>query len=443
MKKVLIVLLVLLGFVACNTPSQKEKEYYFTKDITSLTLYYSRFDFNGDSRFRFMDDTPEDLFINGDLAKYRIESQDTLSVFQNLLHQSILIEQDSDITCDTDVAALVEYVDGTTDTLSIPISLSRGFILGMKRFDNRAFIDSVLHALAFRDSLWKEVLERTYWKGDYKYYKFPVYDEDKYIPNYGMFANTEAETLARYMCQENIDSIVSIVKRNPSIMYARDAEYRRLPIALHCILFQQDTILKTLLDLGFDPNFYFPRENEDPKIVRNLLSYANMTPLMVACVNSYYNKCGKLLVQYGANVNFQLPDYGTDYCPLSTAISGENYEMAKFLIEHGADVNSFHIIFYADDMYHLDENTEFKEEREYPIDMARNRDYLKMIYLLLTHGANIDTPYSRRVGDFHSYIESLNPDEFSSTSQRYLQKIKSYLKELDSAKKDNTETDEH
>jgi len=226
-------------------------------------------------------------------------------------------------------------------------------------------------------------------------------------------------------------------------MYARDAEYRRLPIALHCILFQQDTILKTLLDLGFDPNFYFPREKEDPKIVRNLLSYANMTPLMVACENSYYNKCGKLLVQYGANVNMQFPNDGLSYCPLSSAISGKNYEMAKFLIEHGADVNSFRIIFYADDLYHLDENTEFKEEREYPIDIARKRNYLKMIYLLLTHGANIDTPYSRRVGDLHSYIESLNPEEFSSTSQRYLQKIKSYLKELDSAKKDNTETDEH
>lgn len=314
MKKVLIVLLVLLGFVACNTPSQREQEYYFTKDIASLTLYYSRFDFNGDSRFRFMDDTPEDLFINGDLAMYRIESQDTLSVFQELLHQSILIEQDSDMTCDTDVAALVEYVDGTTDTLSIPTSLSRGFILGMKRFDNRAFIDSVLHALAFRNSLWKEFLEQTYWKGDYKYYKFPVYDEDKYIPNYGMFANTEAETLARYMCQENIDSIVSIVKRNPSIMYTRDSK-NRVPLVLHCILFQQDTVLKALLDLGFDPNCYIPREEEEPKIASNCFSGRDVNPFIDACENSYYNKCGKLLVQYGANVNMQFPDDGlTQVC---------------------------------------------------------------------------------------------------------------------------------
>ncbi|MCR5394358.1 MAG: hypothetical protein K6E86_03085 [Bacteroidales bacterium] len=442
MKKVLIVLLVLLGFVACNTPSQREQEYYFTKDIASLTLYCDSFDLKGYFSLCFMDDVPEDLLRQKYLAKYRIESQDTLSVFQKLLHQSILIEQDSDMTCDTDVAALVEYVDGTTDTLSIPISLSRGFILGMKRFDNRAFIDSVLHALAFRDSLWKEVLERTYWKGDYKYYKFPAYDEDKYIPNYGMFANTKAETLARYMCQENIDSIVSIVKRNPSIMYARDAK-ERVPLVLHCILFQQDTVLKTLLDLGFDPNRFIPREEDELKIASNCFAGSDVNPFIDACENSYYNKCGKLLVQYGANVNMQFPNDGLSYCPLSSAISGKNYEMAKFLIEHGADVNSFRIIFYADDMYHLDENTEFKEEREYPIDMARKRNYLKMIYLLLTHGANIDTPYSRRVGDLHSYIESLNPDEFSSTSQRYLQKIKSYLKELDSAKKDNTETDEH
>ena len=64
----------------------------------------------------------------------------------------------------------------------------------------------------------------------------------------------------------------------------------------------------------------------------------------------------------------------------------------------------------------------------------------KMIYLLLTHGAKIDTPYSRRVGDFRSYIETFNLEELSSIDRRYLQKIKSHLNKLDSENVQDTAT---
>ncbi len=429
MKKYSILLLLIAFFMSCKNVRQESPIVYFEGSIDSVRLVCSRYGLN----YGFRDVLPES-FLTKELnwITITITEKDTLESFQSILSKSVFMEQDSDMTFDTSIVALIDYQDGHTDTLGMSFNLRRGFIRGFQKFQNPALIDTIIRDLSYRDPYLLETIQRSYWKGDYKYQGAPCMSkkgERTYsIADYRCFRDTEVETLARNMYLENYDSIEMIIKKNPQLMYFRDND--GVLIIKHCIQFQQDTIVKLFLENGYDPNFCFYYEQIDSARYLGLPSKylpAYTPPLVEACYDSYYNECALLLIQYGADVNTDVEAL----IPLFEAIIFRNYELAKVLIEHGANVNISRKTYYAEDMYHIDLNTEFFEEREYPIDKARKQDYFKMMHLLLTHGANIDTPYSRRVGDFRSYIESVNPEELTSADRRYLQKIKDYLKNQD------------
>ncbi len=436
MKKYSILLLLIAFFMSCKNVRQVPPIVYFEGDIDSVRLVYEHL-YPG---LYYEDELPEHFLRRGCVSR-TISDTDTLAIFQDLLQKSVFVKQDSDMTFDTNIVALIDYQDGHTDTLGMSVNLRRGFIRGYQKFQNPELIDSVINAIAYRDSLRAKIYKSLYWKGDYKCPYAPnmckqgerVYSD----ADYGFFRGTEAETLARNMYLENYDSIELIIKQNPELMYCRD-EIKGVPIFNHCIYFQQDTVAKLFLENGYNVNFYYEEEDTLRSWNNKYTScWAYAPPLICACADSYYNDCSLLLILYGADVNFRLPG---GYTPLMRAV-GDNYEMAKVLIDLGAKVNVCKTILYAEDLEHVDENTVFIEEREYLIDWVRKKDYFKMMHLLLTHGANIDTPYSRRVGDFRSYIESVNPEELTSADRRYLQKIKNYLKELDSEKKEGAEND--
>jgi len=100
--------------------------------------------------------------------------------------------------------------------------------------------------------------------------------------------------------------------------------------------------VKFLIDIGADVNFmcrdyYQYNEDEDDDIDEYIRG--ENTPLITAIL---YNKdaIAKYLVEHGADVNIN-PKF-RDYCkvPLIVAVSKRNLSMVKYLIEHGADVNS-------------------------------------------------------------------------------------------------------
>ncbi len=80
-------------------------------------------------------------------------------------------------------------------------------------------------------------------------------------------------------------------------------------------------ILEQLLQAGADPNYCDPKD------------YSEHPPLHIACNRGHFAAV-KLLVQYGADVNYQCSDGG--YSALMH-LKPADVEIAKFLIEHGAD----------------------------------------------------------------------------------------------------------
>ncbi len=82
-------------------------------------------------------------------------------------------------------------------------------------------------------------------------------------------------------------------------------------------------ILEALLKAGADPNY------SDPK------DYSEHPPLHLACNRGQY-ECVKLLVEYGAPINYQCRDGG--YSAIMH-LNEKHVDIARFLIERGADLS--------------------------------------------------------------------------------------------------------
>jgi ankyrin repeat protein len=82
-------------------------------------------------------------------------------------------------------------------------------------------------------------------------------------------------------------------------------------------------ILETLLKAGADPNFCDPKD------------YSEHPPLHLACNRGQF-ECVKLLVQYGAAVNYQCRNGG--YSAI-VHLDEKNIDIARYLIEHGAELS--------------------------------------------------------------------------------------------------------
>ncbi|MDX1928283.1 MAG: ankyrin repeat domain-containing protein [Pirellulaceae bacterium] len=88
-------------------------------------------------------------------------------------------------------------------------------------------------------------------------------------------------------------------------------------------MFGRAEILEALLKAGADPNYCDPND------------YSEHPPLHLACNRGQFD-CVKLLVQYGASINYQCR--GGGYSAIMH-LSEKHVDIARFLIEHGADVS--------------------------------------------------------------------------------------------------------
>lgn len=357
------------------------------------------------------------LFYNkNDLLNYTIYDKDSLNEFGRLLCNSTFVREDSIPYFDTRFCISVHYQDGGIDTIGIAMDNKKGFMLNNRIYDSPDLIDYTIGAIASCDVEWREIIERSKWKGNYKIHRSPSfvkkYSSEYY--NYGSYISTEAEGLAMCMAHENMDSIQLLIRTNPSLMYAREP-LENMPIIFHCIRFQQDSILKLFLENGFDPNYSLLVDS-----VRSVMH--GLPPLMVACQNAYYNPCGFLLIDYGADINYQssfLPRFNT---PLQVAVVERNFEMAKYLLDHGADTEQHGFSDY------LDKYGKFCKEEERPLDISIKVNNFKLTYLLIIKGAKTDTEYIRRQGGLNAIISSIKQTETSPENWKYILLIKDYLK---------------
>jgi ankyrin repeat protein len=175
---------------------------------------------------------------------------------------------------------------------------------------------------------------------------------------------------------EDLDAMNKIVKNNSLNLNYSDP-VKGLSLLNWCLLNRKEKSFERLLQLGANPNWqdsigYFPAaiiEAAKQHTTRylalslkhngnvNLLSIKvkneeDQTPLLASMVPFDYMDNIKMLVEHGANVNLTPVNHSG---PLTEALLTNRIEIAKYLIDHGADYN--HVKFWTQTVA-LDENKE-------------------------------------------------------------------------------------
>ncbi len=172
-----------------------------------------------------------------------------------------------------------------------------------------------------------------------------------YIPrNVEIYKDTPAYELAKAVKKQNVKKIKKIVSKNPELLNYQDPVYK-ITLVLWSVGMERYKSLKTLLELGADPNI--ASENVEIKM-DGVVKYKALaeSPLFRASGFSYIDifakkdaKYVKLLLEYGADPNWMLVENisSSDVekkmysnCLTEAYLS---FEKVKLLVEAGADIN--------------------------------------------------------------------------------------------------------
>ena len=135
------------------------------------------------------------------------------------------------------------------------------------------------------------------------------------------------------------ERLVELIKKNPSLTNAYSPDgFTPLGFA---VFFGQPEVVKALLNAGADPNL---PSRESMKV----------TPLASAAA-AKQTELARLLIEHGADVNARAAG---GHIPLHEASANGNVELVKLLIENGADVHAK----TDDGKTPLDFATEYKQD---------------------------------------------------------------------------------
>jgi len=242
------------------------------------------------------------------------------------------------------------------------------------------------------------------------------YDREKLVDkrkltagDFRMFQQTPAWALAKAVDDEDKVEIMTIARKNPEIVNYQSSIFGET--LLHCAIQQQkDESVRGLISAKADVNI------QD--------SINGDTPLNDACSNNSNNlEIIKLLIDNGANVNALTGAKEAYYTPLMSACYGHFLEAAQLLLENGANINHMNSDGYT------------------AFGLSLILEDYEMAYYLLKHGADFKVPiiyerdYSKedtvitiRPIYIKEYMGGINVDYFTS-GRKYYYKIIEYLKE--------------
>lgn len=191
-----------------------------------------------------------------------------------------------------------------------------------------------------------------------------IVDKNKLLGgDYRLFQDTPALGLARAVEDGDTNKIKEEVKKNKSLLSFREPRFGK-PLLSTAVLNRKYQSVKTLLELGADPNMQDLEYGEspltaavniglngivpDPRYLELLLKYGGdpnvkekgpqkhggYTPLIIACRNGNLNYV-KILVNAGANIN-AINEYNIS--PLSEAMNSENPDIIIYLIGKGVNL---------------------------------------------------------------------------------------------------------
>jgi ankyrin repeat protein len=232
--------------------------------------------------------------------------------------------------------------------------------------------------------------------------------------DYELFENTPVYKLARAVKSDDISEIIKLVKEDKMDVNYREPKFGNNLLML-AIVNQKTETVKTLLDLGADPN------------LRD--TYSDDTALTVAIY--YTDSCDldkvKLLVDHGADVNTrkkysrEATNETFNATALSLASSEKNcIGVVKYLVDKGANIN--------DTLYHKGYGAITNSLIHNNLDVA--------LYLIKHPTTQIpDIVFIRDGGKKEqklSITDMLEEEDYSSdsTKQKYKEEILAYLRSI-------------
>lgn len=189
-------------------------------------------------------------------------------------------------------------------------------------------------------------------------------DTLEYIISHELDQNSKNELLFKACKEKNNTEIARFLLKNGASLKATDHNgFEFWDPLMAAVVNKNPEMTKLFLDFGAD----IIDKNEDTN---------NPSRLLIAVENNDF-QTAKVLIDHGANVNSYMGIFPLVTRPLYEAAKINNTEMAKYIIEHGAAVR----------------NHEWK-----PLSYAISQGNLEILQLLINAGANVNVkhPY----GDF-------------------------------------------
>lgn len=155
-------------------------------------------------------------------------------------------------------------------------------------------------------------------------------DKSKLIgSDYRLFQNTKAWELAKAIRAEDVENIVSAIKKDTSLLNFQE-EIRGTTLLMISILHRQTEIAKLLLEAGANPNLY---DKNGTSTIIMACRDKELNPTMV-----------QALLNKGANVNDaeigkRREGNTTRDFPLIVASRSGNLPLVTFLVSKGAEIN--------------------------------------------------------------------------------------------------------
>ena len=188
------------------------------------------------------------------------------------------------------------------------------------------------------------------------------------------------------------------------------------PLLLYCA--SQPEILELLLKNGADPNCY------DESILHSWIERSDITALRKESV--------KLLLDHGVDINIE----ESGYTPLHKAVARRNFDVMKWLIEWGADINAEDaagetvLDMAVRNKYNIDiieflcSKGAMVGERSDILHHAVRQENIELVKFLLAHGAN---PDNRSEWDFAGTPAELAQECYKTSRKKVFLKIKKLL----------------
>lgn len=155
-----------------------------------------------------------------------------------------------------------------------------------------------------------------------------IVDKNRLRPgDYRLFQGTPVWTLAKSAYNDDMAAVKKILAENPDLANVQDSVYGNT-LLIMAIINQDYDLFRLLIDNGAEINYHN--------------KYGGESPLIVACSSRENNPIFvKDLVENGACVNDttrSLPM--AQASPLMVAAGCGNISIVRYLLEHGADINS-------------------------------------------------------------------------------------------------------